>query len=50
MADEGKWEQAVYLMTGWKVPARGSVTSDLQGKSNRNGGSGDDAVDTPGSP
>ncbi|MFE7929894.1 AAWKG family protein [Streptomyces sp. NPDC057456] len=47
MADEGKWEQAVYLMTGWKVPARGSVTSDLQGKSNRNGGSGDDAVDTP---
>ncbi|MFD9430117.1 AAWKG family protein [Streptomyces sp. NPDC060002] len=47
MADEGKWEQAVYLMTGWKVPARGSVTSDLQGKSNRSDGSGDDAVDTP---
>ncbi|MER5200534.1 AAWKG family protein [Streptomyces sp. NPDC002755] len=47
MADEGKWEQAVYLLTGWKVPARGSVTSDLQGKSNRNGGSGEDAVDTP---
>ncbi|OQR65617.1 hypothetical protein B6E66_02575, partial [Streptomyces maremycinicus] len=47
MADEGKWEQTVYLMTGWKVPARGSVTSDLQGKANRNGGSGDDAVDVP---
>ncbi|MFJ3671523.1 AAWKG family protein [Streptomyces sp. NPDC090106] len=47
MADEGKWEQAVYLMTGWKVPARGSVTSDLQGKSSRNGGSSDEAVDTP---
>ncbi|MET7685126.1 AAWKG family protein [Streptomyces sp. NPDC005423] len=47
MADEGKWEQAVYLMTGWKVPARGTVTSDLQGKAGLNGGSGDDGVDTP---
>ncbi|MFF3503125.1 AAWKG family protein [Streptomyces sp. NPDC003247] len=47
MADDGKWEQAVYLMTGWKVPARETVTDDLKGKGNRGDGGADDAVDIP---
>ncbi|GAB2915325.1 AAWKG family protein [Streptomyces heilongjiangensis] len=43
----GTWEQTVHLMTGWKVPARQSVTSDLKGSANSNGGNADAAVDTP---
>ncbi|MER6410061.1 AAWKG family protein [Streptomyces humidus] len=46
-ATPGKWEQTVYLMTGWKVPARESVTSDLKGSANSNGGSADAAAEMP---
>ncbi|MFH8467189.1 AAWKG family protein [Streptomyces sp. NPDC017991] len=48
MAEEsGPWEQTVYLATGYKVPTRASVTTDLQGKGNRGGAGEDSAVDMP---
>ncbi|MEU9397858.1 AAWKG family protein [Streptomyces sp. NPDC048324] len=49
MADEtpGKWETTVYLMTGYKVPTRDSVTEDLKGKSRKYGDADDNAVDAP---
>ncbi|MEU1518965.1 AAWKG family protein [Streptomyces sp. NPDC005811] len=49
MADEtsGNWETVVYLMTGYKIPDRGTVTDDLKGKSRKSGDGDDQAVDTP---